>query len=97
MKFVLWTLQCAIHSNVDFLFHNVYEAVPLIQLLAAVCSLWGFYGNHHYQHLLLDPFKPGLGTFYELLGLTENVQEAGVGDIPEQFAGLRAALLPPRP
>lgn len=36
----------------------------------------------------LDPLKTGPETFYELFSLAENVQEAGVGDISEWFAGL---------
>lgn len=56
------------------IFHNLDMAVLLTELLAVVGSFQSFYGNHaHQHHLLLDPFKPGPETFYELLSLTETV------------------------
>lgn len=42
--------------------------------------------------VFLDSLKTGPETFYKLFSLAENVQEAGVGDISEWFAGLTSEL-----
>lgn len=39
-----------------------------------------------------DPPKTGPDTFYRLFSFSENLQEAGVGDISESYAGLASDL-----